>query len=219
MLDIDMHRVIEPGVFDLMVGPSSDQTSTVALTVLGPHGETGKPLPSPPPAGSESGVVSTFDDGKVAANYGSWMVSTDEMIGGKSKAAIELAQPGANGSKGALKIFGEIMPGAGEFSWAGAMFSAGSAPMEPVNLSGKKEISFWAKGDGDSYVLVVLTASRSGQNGMPAMAPFGPTKEWKQFSFPFTAFQTDGSDITQLLFAASRAPGKFEFQIDQVEIK
>jgi beta-glucosidase len=219
MLDLDMHRVVEPGVFDVMVGPSSDQTSTVALTVIGPHGETGKPLPPPPPGGSESGVVSTFDDSKIAANYGSWMVSTDEMIGGKSKASIEIAQPGANDSKGALKISGEIIPGEGQFSWAGAMFSAGTAPMEPVNLSGKKEISFWAKGDGDTYMLVLLTASRSGQNGMPAMTQFVVGKEWKQFTFPFTTFQTDGSDIMEFLFAASQPPGKFEFQIDQVEIK
>jgi len=219
MLNIDMHRVVEPGVFDIMVGPSSDQTSTVALTVLGPHGETGKPLPPPPPAGSESGVVSTFDDGKVAANYGSWTNSTDEVIGGKSKSSIEISQPGANGSNGALKISGEIIPGSGQFTWAGAMFAPGSAPMEPVNLSGKKEISFWAKGDGDSYMLVVLTASRSGQNGMPAMTQFVAGKEWKQYTFPFSTFQTDGSDLSALLFAASQPPGKFTFEIDQVEIK
>ena len=54
MLNVDMHRVVEPGVFDLMIGPSSDQTSSVALTVIGAHGETGKPLAPPPPAGSES---------------------------------------------------------------------------------------------------------------------------------------------------------------------
>jgi beta-glucosidase len=219
MLNIDMHRVVEPGVFDIMVGPSSDQTNTVALTVLGPHGETGKPLPPPPPAGAESGVVSTFDDGKVAANYGSWTNSTDEVIGGKSKSSIEISQPGANGSNGALKISGEIIPGSGQFAWAGAMFAPGSAPMEPVNLSGKKEISFWAKGDGDSYMLVVLTASRSGQNGMPAMTQFVAGKEWKQYTFPFSTFQTDGSDLSALLFAASQPPGKFTFEIDQVEIK
>ena len=219
MLNIDMNRVVEPGVFDVMVGPSSDQTSTVALTVLGPHGETGKPLPPPPPAGSESGVVSTFDDGKVAANYGSWIISTDDVIGGKSKSSIEISEPGANGSKGALKISGEIIPGGGQFTFAGAMFAPGSAPMEPVNLSGKKEISFWAKGDGDSYMLIVLTAARSGQNGMPAMTQFVATKEWKQYTFPFTTFQTDGGDLSALLFAASQPPGKFEFQIDQVEIK
>jgi beta-glucosidase len=54
MLNVDMHRVVEPGVFDLMIGPSSDQTSSVALTVIGARGETGKPLAPPPPAGSES---------------------------------------------------------------------------------------------------------------------------------------------------------------------
>jgi beta-glucosidase len=219
MLNIDMHRVVEPGVFDVMVGPSSDQTSKVALTVLSPHGETGKPLPPPPPAGSESGVVSTFDDGKIAANYGSWMASTDEMIGGKSKASLNLAEPGANGSKGALKVTGEIIPGSGQFSWAGATFSPGSAPMEPVNLSSKKEISFWAKGNGHTYMLIVLTAARSGQNGMPAMVPFVATTEWKQYTFPFSTFQTDGSDLMELLFAATRPPGNFDFSIDQVEIK
>jgi beta-glucosidase len=217
--NIDMHRVVEPGVFDIMVGPSSDQTSTVALTVLGPHGETGKPLPPPPPAGSESGVVSTFDDGKIAANYGSWTTSTDEVIGGKSKSSLDISQPGANGSKGALKISGEIIPGSGQFTFAGAMFSPGTAPMEPDNLSGKKEISFWAKGDGDSYMLVVLTASRSGQNGMPAMTQFVAGKEWKQYTFSFSTFQTDGSDLSALIFAASQPPGKFAFEIDDVEIK
>jgi len=219
MLNIDMHRVVEPGVFDVMVGPSSDETSMVALTVLGPHGETGKPLPPPPPAGSESGVVSTFDDGKIAANYGSWTTSTDEVIGGKSKSSLDISQPGANGSKGALKISGEIVPGGGQFAFAGAMFAPGSAPMEPVNLSGKKEISFWAKGDGESYMLVVLTASRSGQNGMPAMTQFVAGKEWKQYTFPFSTFQTDGSDLSALIFAASQSPGQFAFEIDDVEIK
>jgi len=219
MLNIDMHRVVEPGVFDIMVGPSSDQTSSVALTVLGPHGETGKPLPPPPPAGSESGVVSTFDDGKIGANYGSWTTSTDEVIGGKSKSSLDISQPGANGSNGALKISGEIIPGSGQFTFAGAMFTPGSAPMEPVNLSGKKEISFWAKGDGDSYMLVVLTASRSGQNGMPAMTQFVAGKEWKQYTFPFSTFQTDGIDLSALIFAASQPPGKFAFEIDDVEIK
>ncbi len=75
MLNVDMHRVVEPGVFDVMVGPSSDQTSIAALTVIGTHGETGKPPMPPPPAGSETGMVSTFDEGKVSANYGSWETS------------------------------------------------------------------------------------------------------------------------------------------------
>jgi beta-glucosidase len=218
MLNLDMHRVVEPGVFDLMVGPSSDQISTVALTVIGPHGETGKPLPPPAPAGSESGIVSTFDEGRVAAAYGSWMISTDAMNGGKSTASMKIAQSGANSSKGALQVDGEIIAGA-QFTWAGAMFSPGSTPMEPVNLSGKKGITFWAKGDGKTYTLVVLTETRSGQNGMPAMTQFTAGPEWKEYSFPFSTFQTDGGDLTSLAFVAAQQPGKFEFEIDEVQIK
>ncbi len=35
ILNTDMHRMVEPGVFELMVGPSSDKTSAVQLTVTG----------------------------------------------------------------------------------------------------------------------------------------------------------------------------------------
>jgi hypothetical protein len=218
MLDLDMHRVVEPGVFDVMVGPGSDQTSTVPLTVIGPHDETGKPLPPPPPTGSESGVVSTFDDGKVAAIYGSWIVSTDAMSGGKSTATMQIVQPGAAGSKGALQVNGELIPGA-QFTWGGAMFAPGAAPMEPVNLSGKKGITFWAKGDGKTYSLVVLTQARSGQDGMPAMTTFVAGPEWKQYSFPFSTFQTDGGDLAGVAFVHAQEPGKFQFELDEVEIK
>ena len=38
LVNVDMHRVVEPGVFELMVGPSSDQTATVLLTVAGSNG-------------------------------------------------------------------------------------------------------------------------------------------------------------------------------------
>jgi hypothetical protein len=131
---------------------------------------------------------------------------------------MKVVQPGANGSTGALQVDGEIVPGA-QFTWAGVMFSPGSAPMEPANLSSKKGIGFWAKGDGKTYSLVVLTQSRSGQNGMPAMTSFVAGPEWKEYTFPFSTFQTDGSDLAGLAFVATQKPGKFDFEIDQVEIK
>jgi hypothetical protein len=215
MLNVDMHRVVEPGIFDVMVGPSSDQTTMVPLHVVGVYGETGiAPLP-PAPAGSESGVVSTFDDGKVAANYGSWIAGSDSMQGGKSKATMEVVDGGAENSKGALRVTGEIIPGA-PFTWAGALFVPGSSPVDPVNLSSKKIISFWAKGDGKTYALAVGTQSR--QNQMPAIKTFVAGPEWKQYSFPISAFDTEGQDITNLAFAQSSV-GKFEFEIDQLEIK
>jgi beta-glucosidase len=36
LIDVDMHRVVEPGMFDIMVGPSSVETSSVALQVVQP---------------------------------------------------------------------------------------------------------------------------------------------------------------------------------------
>ena len=219
MLDVDMHKVVEPGIFDIMVGPSSDRTTSVKLAVTGVHGETGMPLPLPPPKGSESGVVSNFDDLKVSANYGSWMAASDGLNGGKSTANIAAVEPGANGTKGALKVSGELIPGSG-FLFGGVMFSpggTGGGPPETVNLSAKKTISFWARGDGKPCIVAVTTESNQGS--MPKMQFFTPGAEWKQYSFPFTAFGTDGSDIDQLIFARGQSPGKFEFELDEVEIK
>jgi hypothetical protein len=220
VLNIDMHHVVEPGVYELMVGPSSDKTTTARLTVAGANGDTGLPPKSPAPAGSESGMVSNFDDLKVAANYGTWIGAGDTMNGGKSTATLDVVQPGADGTKGALQVTGEVIGGqSGPFSFAGALYSPGSTPMQPVNLSSKKTISFWAKGDGKSYMLVVLTEARNGSNGPPAMTPFAAGPEWKQYTFPFSAFETDGSDLTGLGFIHPQEPGKFQFEIDQLEIK
>ncbi len=219
ILNVDMHRVVEPGVFDLMVGPGSDKTTTVKLTVTGAHGEAGKPPSAAAPMGSESRVVSNFDDGKVAANYGSWIGAGDMMQGGKSTAALAVVEPGAAGSKGAMQVTGEVVPG-GPFLFAGALFSPGAAPMQPANLASKKGISFLAKGDGQTYTLLVLTEVRNGQSGdIPAMTSFVAGPEWKQYSFPFSTFDTDGSDLSGIGFIRTQEPGKFQFQLDKVEIK
>ncbi len=38
MLNTDMHKVVEPGAFEIMVGPDSVHTTTATLNVVGPHG-------------------------------------------------------------------------------------------------------------------------------------------------------------------------------------
>jgi hypothetical protein len=66
---------------------------------------------------------------------------------------------------------------------------------------------------------VVLSEAHSGQNEIPPSASFTAGAEWKQYTFPISQFQTDGSDLTGLGFIALQQPGKFDFEIDQVEIK
>jgi beta-glucosidase len=216
IIDRDLHRVIEPGIFEIMVGPSSDQTTTVPLAVVGIHGETGMPPLPPPPAGSESAVISTFDDMKATASYGSWISTSDSENGGKSTGSIQVVEGGANNSKGALRVSGEIVAGA-PFPYSGVMFVPGASVMDAVNLSSKKTISFWAKGDGKSYALALLTEGNAA--GMPAIKPFVAGPEWKQYSFALSTLQTDGSDIRGLAFARGQEPGKFEFEIDQVDME
>jgi hypothetical protein len=61
--------------------------------------------------------------------------------------------------------------------------------------------------------------TEANQGGMPAMKQFVAGPEWGLYSFPISDFQTDGSDITGLAFVSAGTPGKFDFEIDEVEIK
>lgn len=53
--------------------------------------------------------MSTFDDGKVAANFGSWIGAGDMMQGGKSTASLAVVESGAANSKSALQVTGEVI--------------------------------------------------------------------------------------------------------------
>jgi imidazolonepropionase-like amidohydrolase len=166
------------------------------------------------PAGSESGIVSDFEEEKVTAKFGSgWSVSTDAVAGGKSNAEMKASPEGAQGSRGSLLITGEISPDL-PYAWAGAMFSPGATMMAPANLSSKKEISFWAKGDGKDCRLMLFARSLGFQ---PAVKSFVAGAEWKRFTFRISDFGgMDGSDLTGILFAGGPAPGRFVLQIDDV---
>jgi len=198
-----------------MVGPSSVDTQKLTLTVEAQRPAARRELPAPPP-GSESGLVSDFDDLKVSARYGGWIPTSDQQRGGKSTASLAAVRGGANHSAGALRVAGEVVAGA-DFAWAGALFHPGASPAEAVNLSAKHTISFWARGDGGSYSVAVLTESNSGQ--IPQVQAFAAGPEWKQFTFPLSDFETDGHDITGVGFLRAQEPGRFAFEIDQVEIR
>lgn len=54
--------------------------------------QTGLPSLTPPPPGLESAIVSTLDDLKVTASYGSWTAASDTMNGAKSTSSIARAR-------------------------------------------------------------------------------------------------------------------------------
>jgi hypothetical protein len=102
------------------------------------------------------------------------------------------------------------------YAWAGAFFSPGSAPFEPANLSSKKAIRFWIRGDGRPYRLMVFTKSGG---YMPAVQDLAVTTEWKEIVVAFSALGTDGHDLTGILFTAGGPPGSFQFAIDNVRLE
>jgi hypothetical protein len=157
--------------------------------------------------------VADFDDGKLAARFGSWSSSTDQMRGGTSTVELHVVPGGAGGTKHALEITGEIR-GAGPLSWAGAMHSPGASMMAPANLSAKKELVFWVKGDGHTH-RVMLFAKQLGM--APAVRKFVASREWTEVVLPIDSFDgVDGRDVLGVLWTAGREPGKFAFRIDRV---
>ncbi len=179
--------------------------------------EAAKAEQAPPPSGAEAGLISDFDDGTSAAKFGTgWMFSTDSIAGGKSTGEMKVVGGGANGDKHSLRITG-LIDGGLPYAWSGVMWSPGAQPFVPVNLSSKKSISFFAKGDSQTYRVLVFTTSGG---RIPAQQTFIAATDWKKISIPLSAFNgTDGHDISAILFVGGPTAGTFDFQIDEVRLK
>ena len=162
-------------------------------------------------------MVSDFEDGKMSARFGAgWQVSTDSLRGGKSKASFKIVENGAQKSKGALLVEGEVDAGL-PYAWAGALFYPGEAPMSPADFSSKKQVSFWAKADGRTYSVMLFAPSKF---FAPIIKTFVPGTEWKQFTFKLAQFDGyDAHDLAGLFIGAGLPAGKFALQIDDVSFQ
>jgi len=176
--------------------------------------ERQKNAPSPDSLGS--GLISDFEGDKIRSNFGSgWVVSTDSIMGGKSKADLSLTEDGAAGSRKSLLIKGTIAE-AGSIRWAGAMFFPGAAGMAPANLSSKKALSFWAKGSGKSFAVMIYCQSTG---FTPRIQPLEIGPGWKEYTMPFDKFGIDGHDIMGILIGAMNTPGDFAIWLDNVRLQ
>jgi imidazolonepropionase-like amidohydrolase len=184
-------------------------------TVLASAREAVRPTSAPP--ASESGLVSDFEGGKVTSNFGSgWSVSTDSYVGGKSKAEFAVVEGGANKSKGSMRISGTIEDRP-QPRWAGAIFFPGKAPMAPADLSTRKAITFWARGEGKPCSIMVFAQSRG---FAPSTQGFQPGKEWTRHRFELKDFDgSDGRGILGVFLGSGDQVGPFELWIDDVRFE
>jgi imidazolonepropionase-like amidohydrolase len=173
-----------------------------------------KPLP---PDGLDAGLISDFEDGTRSSRFGSgWQETTDAIMGGKSTVELKIAPGGANSSQYCMTLSGEVFAGVA-FPWSGTIMFPANKPFEPADLSKKNGITFWARGDGQTYQILFY----SKETGfMPAFQSFTCGAEWQQFSFAFSAFPNmDFTQITAIAFSAGPKPGRFSFSLDEIELK
>ncbi len=173
-----------------------------------------------PPEGSERGRISSFEGGKVDAEFGAgWQPSTDALRGGQSVATLEVVRGGANRSKHALQVSGTIDAKMGPLAWAGAMFFPGAEPMKPVNLSAHTRLSFSARGDTGSVVVMVF-AAQLGMMPLRIELPLDANaRRWKGHTVRFDELGIEPYDVTGIYIGAPSKPGTFELQIDDVRLE
>jgi len=205
--------------------PKKDITDTRNIVRIWKGGKPAeRPLaPAPQPQAQAAavklgpdGLISDFEDGTLAARFGSgWQDSTDSIRGGASVVQKAVVDGGADGSAKALEISGEVKPGF-SFPWAGQMYFPGATPMAPADLSAAKELVFWTKGDGRTYE-ILLFASSTGM--MPIQKQFVAGPEWKRYAFPLIDFVgVDPHGLLGVFFGAGPDLGAFRFRIDGVRL-
>ena len=216
---------IAPGMRAALVlvagNPLDDIRATRAIEAVWKNGhrvaraiEAAGPAPAPAP---EATVVSDFDGGRIDATFGSWQATTDRMAGGGSDVEHALVASGAGGSPGALRVAGEVRPGFA-FPWAGVMFFPATQPMQAVDLSGRGELVFRVRGDGRSYNAMLFSGASA--QGMPSVQTFVAGAGWQEVRLPLSGFA--GGDLARvrgIAFTAGQPHGRFEFILDQVELR
>ena len=215
---------IEPGYrADLLLvsgDASQDIRATRAIDTVWKNGRrfdrapevVKKEEPAPAAAIPATGVISDFESGAGSSVGNQWMISTDQFLGGKSIATMNVVEGGANGSAHALSIDGEIRAGYA-FPWSGVMLMLAPQPMQPVDLRPKSRLVFSAKGVEKGMVL--LFSSSNGR--IPANKTVTVGAEWTTVSIPLSELNSDGHDVQAIFIGGSS--GAFHLLIDNVRLE
>lgn len=222
---LDDRGRIAPGLrADLVLvdgNPLADITATRAIATVWKNGyaiERAAAKPAQPAAAApDDTLISDFDGDAIGASFGAWQPTTDAIAGGASTVEHALIAGGADDSRGALAVRGEIRSGFA-FPWAGVIFFPASEAMQAVDFSARTELVFRVRGDGRRYNAMLF--SGPSMQGMPSMQPFTAGKTWTEVRLPLKGFV--GADLAQLraiAFTAGQPAGEFEFFLDRVEVR
>jgi imidazolonepropionase-like amidohydrolase len=164
------------------------------------------------PATLVDGVVSDFETGMGSGFGTTWMASTDQMMGGKSRATLSLVSGGPAQSTRALRVDGEIVTGQ-MYPWAGAMLMLSQTPMAAVDVRPMRELSFAVRSESPLRLMVFAT----GKGRIPVTKDLPATKGWVTVTVPLSELGLDGSDLQAVLI--SGIGGAFSYELDAVRLR
>jgi ABC-2 type transport system permease protein len=172
-------------------------------------------------AAPDIALIADFDHGSDAASYGmGWHSADDKDRGGNSTISQRLVEGGARNSRGALEVSGEVGT-ALQYPFVGTSFlpngieDAEWASQGLMDYSAKKTLSFYARGDGQSYTVVIMGPAL---DAIPAMFPFVAGADWQAVSIPLQGLTSVDMKRVKLISIGSMTPGPFRLQIDDVRL-
>jgi ABC-2 type transport system permease protein len=181
---------------------------------------TGTSAPESPAgvAAPAEASLSDFDAGSAATPYGmGWLASGDETRGGTSHASQQLIDGGAAGSKGALEVTGTVT-NAIQYPFAGTVFFPEGPPTQGLmDYSTKKTLTFQARGDGQHYMVMVMSGQTMG--GIPLMYDFVAGPDWQEVRLDVAKFGIVDWKRVRMIAVGRMAVGTFRFQIDDVRLE
>jgi ABC-2 type transport system permease protein len=201
--------------------PAKTEDANAATDAASAATDTPAPSNEGPPPGVPApaeGVIASFDGGSAQAPYGIGIQAAgDDFQGGKSTASQRLVDDGANGSKGALEITGEVRPGT-QYPSAGAFFFPEGPPTQGLmDYSKKKTLSFHARGDGKQYTVLVLSGTPARMP--PLMLGFTAGPEWQKHEFQIADLGAADWQRVRLIGWMQTAQGTFQFQLDDIRLE
>jgi hypothetical protein len=141
-------------------------------------------------------VVDDFENGGTVSALGTkWIIYGDSAVGGKSSAQIGVIAGGANGSKKALEISGQVTSDF-EHGFAGAAIALNKTG-RGQDLTAYTGIRFYVRGDGNTYQVHVLTSAVKDHNEYGK--EFVAGKTWRLVTVPF-------SDLSQSSYWGQQVP-------------
>ncbi|PZO08453.1 MAG: amidohydrolase [Lysobacteraceae bacterium] len=198
--------------------PQVDPTATRAIVRIWKNGhEVDRRFQAGDAPSIAAGMISDFDGAQLESRIGSgWTGTSDRMVGGQSDARVERIQGGADATAGAMRVSGELQPGAAQV-WAGAFFNPGDQIMQAVDASQATELVFQVRGDGRALNLLVFSGERG---AAPYSRPVATTDAWAQVRLPLAGVPgIDAARLRAVAITASDPAGAFAFDLDSFEIR